>query len=177
MKVKSAVLLLAGFNLICPLAASAQAASAGGEPVPPPSSDKPTIVSLGPEEEPGENPLPWEGLVRLEVFTLSFEEGRAATRKYPRQADLYAWLGAELEKENPKVKLERLMVLRVRGGQNSKLEEIDEYPVPTCWIPRKSPKPIYENPEMLRSGIRVHRPAQAYQHLQPAGETGVPGGN
>ena len=92
MKVKSAVLLVAGFSLIWPLAASAQAASAGGEPVPPPASDKPTIVGPGPEEEPGENPLPWEGLVRLEVFTLSLEEGRAATRKYPKQANFtHGW--------------------------------------------------------------------------------------
>ena len=139
MKVKSAVLLIAGFSLLCPVAASAQAASAGGEPVPPPSSDKPTIVSPGPEEDPGDNLLPKEGLVRMEVFTLSREDARTATRKFPKSADLYAWLGAELEKEKPAVKLERLMVLRVRAGQKSKLEEIDEYPVPT--VPESSSIP------------------------------------
>jgi hypothetical protein len=142
MKVNPALLLLAGFNLLCPLAASAQAASAGGEPVPPPSSDKPTLVSPGPEEEPGENLLPREGLVRMEVFTLSREDARTATRKFPKQADLYAWLGAELEKEKPKVKLERLMILRVRGGQRSKVQEIDEYPFPTQFDPPQIPQSI-----------------------------------
>lgn len=72
-----------------------------------------------------------EGLVRLEVFTLSQQDAHAATRNFPKQTELYAWLGAELEKENPAVKLERLMVLRVRAGQKSKLEEISDYPVPT----------------------------------------------
>ena len=143
MKVKSAVLLLAGFNLICPLAVVAQIANAAGEPVPPPASDKPTMVDLRPEDEPEEeNPLPKEGLVRMEVFTLSREDARTATRKLPKQADLYAWLGAELEKENPAVKLERLMVLRVRGGQRSKVQEIDEYPFPTEFDPPKIPQSI-----------------------------------
>ncbi|MDB6070158.1 MAG: hypothetical protein JWL81_1329 [Verrucomicrobiales bacterium] len=75
--------------------------------------------------------LPIEGLVRLEVFSLPQETSRTATRKFPKHSDLYDWLGAELEKENSTVKLERLMVLRVRGGQKSKLEEIDEYPTAT----------------------------------------------
>jgi hypothetical protein len=90
----------------------------------------------------GEAPLPLEGLIRMEVFSLPLEAGRAATRKFPKQADLYAWLGAELEKENPTVKLERLMVLRVRGGQKSKLEEIDEYPFPTEFAPAQVPQSI-----------------------------------
>lgn len=75
--------------------------------------------------------LPIEGLVRLEVFSLPQETSRTATRKFPKHSDLYDWLGAELEKENSTVKLERLMVLRVRGGQKSKLEEIEEYPAAT----------------------------------------------
>jgi hypothetical protein len=81
-------------------------------------------------------------LIRLEVFTLPLEEGRAATRKFPKQADLYAWLGAELEMEKPSVKLERLMLLRVRGGQRSKLKEIDEYPFSTETDPPVIPQSI-----------------------------------
>ncbi len=140
MKAKPALILLAGLHLICASAASAQADSAGGAPVLPASSEKPTRVDPGPEEEPAETSLPKEGLVRLEVFTLSREEGRTATRKFPKQADLYAWLGAELEKEKPPVKLERLMLLRVRGGLKSKLEEIDEYPVPEKIDPPQIPQ-------------------------------------
>jgi hypothetical protein len=103
----------------------------------PPPKDQTAPVEAFEAEEIS---LPKEGLVRLEVFTLSLEEGRAATRRFPKQADLYAWLGAELEQEKPKVTLERLMVLRVRGGQKSKLEEIDEYPVHDVTEPPRIPK-------------------------------------
>ncbi len=177
MKVKSAVLLLAGFNLICPLAASAQAASAGGEPVPPPSSDKPTMVDLGPEEEPEEHSLPKEGLVRMEVFTLSREDARTATRKFPKQADLYAWLGAELEKDKPTVKLERLMVLRVRGGQKSKVQEIDEYPFPTEFDPPKIPQSIgIGQPVPATTTVTVTPPAPPPVLPTPSAPAGAKGG-
>ena len=177
MKVKPAVLLLAGFNLLYPLAAFAKGAGPAGESVPPPASDKPTMVDLRPEEEPGEeNPLPREGLVRMEVFTLSREAARTATRKFPKQADLYAWLGAELEKENPTVKLERLMVLRVRGGQRSKLEEINEYPFPTEFDPPKIPQSIgIGQPAPATTTVNVTAPTPPPVPPAPAPPSTSPG--
>ena len=177
MKVKSAVILLAGFNLICPLAASAQAANAGGEPVPPSSSDKQTMADLRPEEEPEANPLPKEGLVRMEVFTLSREDARTATRKFPKQADLYAWLGAELEQEKPTVKLERLMVLRVRGGQKSKVQEIDEYPFPTEFDPPKISQSIgIGQPAPATTTVTLTPPAPPPVPPTPSAPAGAKGG-
>lgn len=130
----------AGPNLLLPTAALCiflPWAACAQETVPPSKDPFSSTEAIDSEEIS----LPKEALVRLEVFTLSLEEGRAATRKFPKSADLYAWLGSELEKEKPAVKLEHLMVLRVRAGQKSKLEEIDEYPVPTVPGPPSIPKP------------------------------------
>ena len=103
-----------------------------GSPAPAPAPADPNNVSQ----------LPAECVVRMEVFTLSLADGRRVMRQFPKQADLYAWLGAELEKEKPAVKLEKLALLRVRGGQRSKLEEIAEYPYPTEFYPPQIPQVI-----------------------------------
>ena len=134
------LLFLTALSFRNPLGANGQAGTPAADPflksnAPPaaagiPASSANATASL----------LPREGLVRMEVFTLSLDEGRAATRKFPKQAELYAWLGAELEKEKSPVKLERIMVLRVRGGQRSKLEEIAECPFPTEYDPPQIPQ-------------------------------------
>lgn len=178
MKFKSAPFLLAAFSVVHPLAASAQTANAGGEPVPPPSSGKPAMVDPGPKAEPEENPLPRECLVRLEVFTLPRDEGRAATRNFPKQADLYHWLGAELEKELTTVKLERLMVLRVRGGQKSKLEEIDEYPVSGVLDPPQIPQIVgigQPAPATMQLTVTPPAPPPAAPAPNPSGSKGEAG--
>ncbi len=120
-------------------------AEAPAQPGSPPPGPAPAALFEAPE--PDEISLPKEGLVRLEVFTLSLEEGRTATRKFPKQADLYAWLGAELEQEKPKATLERLMLVRVRAGQKSKLEEIDEYPSPTAFKAPAIPQTVTIGPQ------------------------------
>lgn len=132
-KFRSVVLLAAAFALFSPLGTS-------GDGVAAPLVAAETAPA--PAEKPVENPLPKEGLVRMEVFTLPREDARTATRKFPKQADLYNWLGGELEKENPGVILERMMVLRVRGGQRSVLSEIEEYPHPTKFSPPRIPQSV-----------------------------------
>src|SRR5688572_11819746 len=49
------------------------------------------------------NPGIKEGLVRLEYFSMPPSIARKVLRQFPKQAELYAWLGAELEKEKPDV--------------------------------------------------------------------------
>ena len=85
---------------------------------------------------------PTEAIVRMEVFTLAPADARHVMRQFPKQADLYAWLGAELEKEKPRATLELLTVLRVRSGQRSKLEQIAEYPYATEFDPPNIPQHI-----------------------------------
>ena len=90
---------------------------------------------------------PWqigvvEGLVRLAVFAVPQDAARRAQRQFPKQADLYAWLVAEMEKPAPIVRLERMDVLRVRNGQRSKLEGIDEFPYPTEYDPSQIPQTV-----------------------------------
>ena len=127
MKPKPFLLLPAALMLLSALPAHSQSPANPSAADPFLKSNQPLAAASTKQEAA----LPKEGLVRVEVFTLSRGEGHAATRKFPKQSELYAWLGGELEKENAKVKLERLMVLRVRGGQRSKLEEIAEYPYPS----------------------------------------------
>jgi hypothetical protein len=92
--------------------------------------------------EPGAAEQITECLVRMEVFALPPADMRRAMKQFPKQADLYAWLGAEWEKPQATVKLERMDVVRVRSGQRSKLEAIDEYPYPTEWDPPQIPQTI-----------------------------------
>ncbi len=171
--------LLAALSLFCPLAAFGQAGAPGADPFL--KSNSPPAAAA--EQSP--TALPREGLVRMEVFSLSLEDGRAATRKFPKQADLYAWLGEELEQEKPTVNLERLMVLRVRGGQRSKLQEIDEYPYPTEFESPQIPQNIgIGQPAPVTTTVTVTTPtpppAPPNPPTPPApsgakGDTGPPG--
>src|SRR5436189_6172131 len=67
-----------------------------------------------------------QGLVRTEYFSLPHTLARKMMRQFPQQPALYEWLGRELENPQSEVKLERLSLLKVRSGQRSKLEEINE---------------------------------------------------
>ncbi len=176
MKPNPLPILFTTLTLLCSPAAYPQGGPPGADPFL--KSGNPPATAL----TSGANALPKEGLVRMEVFSLSLEEGRAAAKKFPKQADLYAWLGAELEKETPVVKLERIMVLRVRGGQRSDLEEIDEYPYPTEFDPPQIPQTIgIGQPAPSTTTVSVTTPpAPPAPPLPPTtpgakGEVGPPG--
>ena len=83
-----------------------------------------------------------EGLVHLEAFSLPPLAARKALIAHPKEAALYAWLDAEMEKKDSGVRLERHSVTRVRGGQRSKTEGIAEYPFPTEFEPAQIPQTI-----------------------------------
>ncbi len=124
--------------------------------------------------------LPAEALVRMEVFSLAPGEARRAMKQFPKQADLYAWLGAELEKEKPAATLELLTVLRVRSGQRSKLEQIAEYSYATEFDPPNIPQHIGIG-FPVSGGITTHitnknpAPAPAPTPPAPAPKPGAPG--
>lgn len=170
MKARPLPILLTALSLFSPLAAYGQAGNPAADPFL--KSNTPPVAAAAPTA----NALPREGLVRMEVFTLPLEEGRAVTRKYPKQTDLYAWLGAELEKENPTVKLERVMVLRVRGGQRSNLYEIEEYPYPTEFHPPQIPQSIgIGQPAPGTTTVTVTPPLPPPVPPAPCGAKGDPG--
>jgi hypothetical protein len=83
-----------------------------------------------------------QGLVHLEVFSLPPLTARKALIAHPKEADLYAWLDAELAKPVPIVRLERHSITFVRGGQEAKTEAIDEIPHPTKFDAPKVPQSI-----------------------------------
>ena len=83
-----------------------------------------------------------EGLVHLEAFSLPPVAARKALIAHPKEAALYAWLDAEMTKQDSGVRLERDSVTRVRGGQRSKTEGIDEYAYPTEFDPPQIPQTI-----------------------------------
>ena len=119
-----------------------------------------------------------EGLIRIEYFSLSPTTARKVMRQFPKQDDLYAWLGAQLENENGEVKLERLSLLKVRGGQRSKLEEIDEYPYPTEFDPPQIPQTFGMGMNVESTPIHVTSPAPPPAPMPPAKPVpGVPGPN
>ncbi|HEX2747295.1 MAG TPA: hypothetical protein VHM91_04780, partial [Verrucomicrobiales bacterium] len=100
-----------------------------------------------------------EGLIRIEYFSMPPATARKVLRQFPKQDDLYAWLGTQLENENGEVKLERLCLLKVRGGQRSKLEEIDEYPYPTEFDPPQIPQTFGMGINVDPAPIHVTSPA------------------
>ncbi len=122
-----------------------------------------------------------EGVVRVEYFSLPTASARKVLRQFKKQDDLYAWLGAELEKDKAEVKLERLSILRVRGGQRSKLEEIAEFPYPTEFDspqaeaahPNIVPKP--ENPPPPTPAPAPGTPAAPPAPPQKPAGAGTPG--
>ncbi len=83
-----------------------------------------------------------EGLVHLEAFSLPPLAARKALIAHPKEAALYAWLDAEMDKKDSAVRLERHSVTRVRGGQRSKTEGIVEYAYPTEVEPAQVPQTV-----------------------------------
>jgi len=83
-----------------------------------------------------------QGRVHLEVFSLPPFTARKALIAHPKEADLYAWLDAELAKPDPIVRLERHSITFVRGGQEAKTEAINEIPHPTKFDAPKVPQSI-----------------------------------
>lgn len=83
-----------------------------------------------------------EGLLQFEVISLPPLAARKALIANPIEAGLYQWLDGELEKKDSGVMLERTCTLRVRGGQRSKVEGINEYAYPTEFDPGQIPQNI-----------------------------------
>ena len=76
-------------------------------------------------------PAVLQGQVHMEVFSLHPLTARKALIAHPKEAELYAWLDAELTKLESTVKLERHAITIVRDGQKAKTEGITEIPHPT----------------------------------------------
>lgn len=74
-----------------------------------------------------------EGILHLEVISLPMLAARKALIAHPDEADLYKWLDAELDKKDSGVALEHLHALRIRSGQRSKVEGVDEFAYSTEW--------------------------------------------
>jgi hypothetical protein len=85
---------------------------------------------------------PFEALARMECISLPADAARRAMRQFPKEDDLYAWLGAELEKEKSEVRLEKLALVKLRTGQRSKLEERAEVPYTTQFSASRIPQTI-----------------------------------
>lgn len=83
-----------------------------------------------------------EGLVLFEAFSLPPLAARKALIAHPKESALYAWLDSELVKPDTAVRMERHSVTRVRGGQRSKTEGINEHAFPTEFDPPQVPQTI-----------------------------------
>ncbi len=83
-----------------------------------------------------------EGILQFEVISLPALEARKALIANPVEADLYNWLDGELEKKDSGVTLEHTHALRVRSGQRSKVEGINEFAYPTEFDPAQIPQTI-----------------------------------
>lgn len=117
--------------------------NSGNTPAPVPGRPDPFIKEHKPSAQPPIKEVRFrEGIVRLEYYSMPMLTARQAMKQMPQQEALYAWLDAELEKQQTEVKFERVTVLRVRGGQRSKVEEIAEYPYPTEFDPPQIPQTI-----------------------------------
>ncbi|MES2705088.1 MAG: hypothetical protein V4726_00655 [Verrucomicrobiota bacterium] len=131
-----------------------------------------------------------EALARMEWVSLTPADARHALRKFPRQADLYQWVQDELDKpDKSAVTLERLEVLRLRSGQRSKVEAIDEQPYATEFQPGQVPQSVGLGvpAAVVDSSTTTHtitppapspspapKPAGAKGETGPAGEAALP---
>lgn len=135
-----------------------------------------------------EQPPPMPGsptgdlIVRMEWFSMAPADARKALRKFPRQADLYQWIGDELDKpEKNLVALERLDIIRARSGQRSKMEAIDEVPFATEFDPPQQPQsigfgvPASPLPSSSTTNVTPPAPAPAAAPGGAQGEKGEPG--
>lgn len=83
-----------------------------------------------------------EGLLQFEIISLPLLATRKALIAHPVEAELYQWLDTALEKKDSGVVLEHTQTLRVRGGQRSKVEGINEFAYATKWDPAQIPQNI-----------------------------------
>lgn len=74
-------------------------------------------------------------LLRVEIFSATPAQYAVTLAQNPTGGGLYQWCDAALEKPESKVALEQFTLLRMRSGQRSKVEQIDEYPYPTEFNP------------------------------------------
>jgi hypothetical protein len=104
------------------------------------------VTATASAPKPPENPAAGrEAIVRFEMISLPPLAARQALIKYPKEAELYQWLDAEMEKKDSGVTLEKMHAVRVRGGQRSKVEAIHEYAYPTEMDPPQIPQTISIN--------------------------------
>ncbi len=144
----------AGLAALCFLFASPAFAQ---KPAPAPGKTDPALAAA-PAPTPPENPAAGrEAIVRFEMISLPPLAARQALIKYPKEAELYQWLDAEMEKKDSGVILEKMHALRIRGGQRSKVEALYEYAYPTEMDPPQIPQTI-----------SINEPST--QRPQPAGE-------
>ncbi|HWB06501.1 MAG TPA: hypothetical protein VG796_25980 [Verrucomicrobiales bacterium] len=94
-----------------------------------------------------------EAMVRFEVISLPPLAARKALIKYSKEPELYQWLDSELEKKESGVVLETMQALRIRSGQRSKVESLDEHAYPTEFDPPQIPQTFGGNgPINTRNG-------------------------
>jgi len=85
---------------------------------------------------------PAEAFLHFDVISLPALAARKAVIAHPVEAELYQWLDTELEKKDSGVVLERFCSMRIRSGQRSKVQGINEYPYPTELDPPQIPQSI-----------------------------------
>ena len=85
------------------------------------------------------SPFIREVILQVEVISTTPAQYAAAMAADPAGKGLYAWCSDELEKPETKVALEQFCLLRVRSGQRSKAEQVEEYPYPTEYDPPQVP--------------------------------------
>ncbi len=93
-----------------------------------------------PAEEPEPPPRIGELIVRYDVISLPALAARKALLQHPVEQELYEWLDADVDKKDSGVAVEYLEVMRIRSGQRSKVESIDEHAYPTEFDPPTIPQ-------------------------------------
>lgn len=140
MKIPPLLLLLAGAVSLCAQQPAAPPAST--TPLPPAAAD-PFLIDGddgAAHTATTDATIPAEVLARVEIISLPHTLARKVQRQFPKSADLYAWLDAELKKPQPEVKLDHLSALKIRSGQRARLDSINEYAFPTSFHPAQIPQ-------------------------------------
>lgn len=78
-------------------------------------------------------------MLRAEIFSATPAQYTAIMASGADGTALYDWCAEALDKPETGVALEQFSLLRVRSGQRSKVEEINEYPFPTEYDPPALP--------------------------------------
>jgi hypothetical protein len=83
-----------------------------------------------------------EGVLQFEIISLPILAARKEILAHPVEADLYQSLDAALDRKDSGAVLEHIHTLRVRSGQRSKVEGINEFAYPTEMDPPQIPQNI-----------------------------------